>query len=377
MDTLQTIKLAMVSTNLDITGISTVIINYCQILKRSGLATAIYRYEIYVIAGSRVAESNRRILESMDVKVIELSPRKTKPAAFYASLIKVMAKERFDIVHVHGNSATITPELFIAWFLDTKIRIAHSHSTTCSRMKAHKLLFPLFKRLYTHSLACSTEAGRWMFRNNNFLVMPNSFDTRRFIFDEETRRKMRHRLGIENRFLIGHVGNFCEWKNHEFLLEIFAEVSSHNKFIDPVLLLVGNGPDVERTKNLIIRHPAKENIILYGETDCIEELYAAMDVFVLPSKHEGLGMVLLEAQINGLPCIVSDVVPREVCIGDNVSFLSLENSSEQWAESILSVGLDSGKRKDFYRQNWDRIKVFDNESNIEGLKKLYEESKTS
>src|SRR5699024_6911180 len=126
--------------------------------------------------------------------------------------------EKFDIVHVHGNSATMTAELFLAWLSKTHIRVAHSHNTTCSNLKIHNMLYPVFSLLYTSGFACSEAAGKWLFRDKMFTIIPNGFNTEKFIFNRKDRcviREEQHIKGTD--FVIGHIGRFNPQKNHEFL----------------------------------------------------------------------------------------------------------------------------------------------------------------
>lgn len=175
------------------------------------------------------------------------------------------------------------------------------------------------------------------------------------------------KLNLEKKFIIGHVGMFNKQKNHEFLLEIFKDIAKENS--DAYLLLVGNGPDYQYINELISKHEFRERIICYGECANVYDVYSAMDVFVLPSKHEGLGIVLLEAQINGLKCIASNVVPREVSISDNIKFLSLENKQE-WISEILKK--DESDRNENYVKNIQKVQYYDIRKNAEDLANIYE-----
>lgn len=156
-------------------------------------------------------------------------------------------------------------------------------------------------------------------------------------------------------------------KNHEYLLQIFEEVAS--KRDNAVLLLVGNGPNLDKIKQKIEEHPYRDRIIYYGITDNVTELYCAMDAFVLPTKYEGLGIVFVEAQINGLPVITSDRVPREVDIAGNTKFLSLERGESLWANCILNVHRTN--REQFYKANEKSIEKYDIYSNARRLEHIY------
>lgn len=359
-DMLDNIKLAMIVNGLNINGISTVIMNYCERLDPE-------KFDVDILAGRTIDSSYIERCREKCIRIIELPSRKESPIQYYTAIWKIL-KNNYDIVHVHGNSATITVELLIAWLRGVKVRIAHSHNSACEYMNMHKLLLPLFRKAYTYGFACSSLAGEWLFGNSKFYVLPNGFDTKKFIFKNENRKEMRRSLGVEGKFVIGHIGRFNNQKNQSFLLDVFNKVVEMKTSAS--LLLIGNGPDYEKIKNMIARHPYKDKIILYGEISDVQKLYAAMDVFVFPSKHEGLGIVLLEAQISGLPCISSDVVPKDdVKLSENIKFLSLDDGKDVWAKEI--VASKGTNRETFYEIHRKEILKYDIADNTKNLEKLY------
>ncbi len=356
------INLAMIADNLDVHGISIVIMNYCTKLNPD-------RFNISILAGAPINEEYRKTCSRLGINITELPSRKQSPKDFYKALYRELKANRYDIAHIHGNSATITIELFLAWLSKTKVRIAHSHNSTCSYMRAHKVLHPFFNMLYTHGFACSELAGKWLFGDKKFYVIPNGFETERFKFSRSGRDSIRRELGLsDDKFVLGHVGRFNDQKNHTFLLKIFRETARINP--DAYLLLVGSGPDMDKIKALIQEHEYKDRIIVYGESNRTEDLYSAMDIFVFPSKHEGLGIVLIEAQISGLPCVASDAVPGEAMISHEFTFLPLENETK-WAEVIDGYSKNISDRGNRYSENESSIMKYDIVSNAEYVSDLY------
>lgn len=354
------ISLAMIANDLNINGISTVIANYCMNIDLS-------RFDITVIAGAPIDVSYKRQFDIQGVHYVELPARKTSAKMFYRALYKEFKNKEYDIVHVHGNSATITIELLIAWLNGIKVRIAHCHNSTCDNKRMHRMMLPLFKRLCTNGLACSILAGKWLFENGKYEVLPNGFYTERFCFDENARKSVRSELNLDEKYVIGHIGRFNNQKNHTFLLEVFTEIAKERE--DAVLLLVGNGPNYNKVMQIIDNHPFKDRIVVYGETSETEKIYAAMDVFAFPSKHEGLGIVLLEAQINGLKCVVSDVIPQEVIISDQIILLSLDDDVSEWKDEILKA--EPLDRKELYNRNQEKILKYDIRKNVKQLEDFY------
>ena len=176
-------------------------------------------------------------------------------------------------------------------------------------------------------------------------------------------------MGLKNQLLIGHIGRINEQKNQEYLLDIFKEVAAIRD--DAILLIVGTGPDEEKIKARVKEHPYRKRIILYGETDNPTAFYSAMDIFVFPSRYEGLPVVLLEAQISGLPCIVSDKITREVDLGD-LNWQSIDDDPKQWAKAVLSIEYRSEKERIVYRENHlDTIRSYDITQSVKQLDKIY------
>lgn len=353
----------MITNHFDITGISTVILNYCKELDH-------HKYDLTVIAGQPIAEENRKECTENGIHLIELSSRHQNPVKHYIGLWKAFKQNNYDIVHVHGSSSMMAIELTIARFAGEKIRIAHSHNTMCPNMKIHRILNPYFRKIYTKALACGTVAGNWLFGENQFELLPNGFHTDLFAFDDADRKRVRGELDIEDKFVIGHVGRFNGQKNQVYLIEAFERVAKVRN--DAVLLLVGTGPDFDRIKEIVDNSLYRDQIILYGVTKEMKAIYSAMDIFTLPSKYEGLPVVLLEAQIMGLPCIVSDRVTKEVDFGE-IQWLSIEDNPENWAKAILqTVAWSSVQRRNYRKEHISKIECYDINQTVRQLDAIYE-----
>ena len=357
------IRIAMVTNHFDITGISTVILNYCKELDHQ-------KYDLTVIAGRPIAEENKKECVENGIHLIELPSRHQKSVRHYMGLWKVLKHNQYDIIHVHGSSSMMAIELSIARFAGERNRIAHSHNSMCPNMRVHKILNPYFKKIYTKALACGKLAGDWLFGENKFEVLPNGFHTELFAFDEVERKRVRKELDIEDKVVIGHIGRFNGQKNQGYLIEAFEQVAKVQSNV--ILLLVGTGPDFEKIKEIVDNSLYRNQIILYGVTKETRAMYSAMDVFALPSKYEGLPVVLLEAQITGLPCIVSDRVTKEVDFGE-IQWLSIEENPESWAEAILRTAVRSDvQRRDYRREHTAQIECYDISQTVKQLDVMYE-----
>lgn len=345
------IKIAMVTNHFGITGIGTVMMNYCKALDKE-------KFNLTILAGEPIADLYKCECKKNGIQLIALPSRHQKSLAHYAGLWRELRKRKFDIVHVHGSSSMMAIELLIAKLAGIKYRIAHSHSCHCSNMKLQNLLNPIFKRLYTVSIACSEVAGDWLFGKDNYIILPNGFDTKGFVFSEQKRNKIRRELNIGDKFVLGHVGRFNNVKNQRYLLELFNDIAIKGEEI--YLLLVGTGPDFDMISKLVENHQFSSRIILYGESEDVVALYSSMDVFLFPSLYEGLGLVAVEAQISGLPCVISDKVPRSVKILENVNFKGIGvDDKKAWIEKIQDYKQLTIDRENIYQNNKKNIQNFD------------------
>ena len=219
----------------------------------------------------------------------------------------------------------------------------------------------------THLYACGEEAGRWMFHGHPFSVLNNAIDSAAFQYNEKTRRQYRDELGIlEHTLLVGHVGRFMQAKNHMFLLDIFCALLKRQP--DSKLLLVGQGELEPAVREKAEALDISDKVVFAGVRDDVYCLYQAMDVFVFPSLFEGLGIVAVEAQAAGLPCVVSDHVPAECKkTRDLVKFFSLEAGADRWAEEILRLA--KTQRRDTTAEI--RENGYDIQENAEKLQQFY------
>jgi glycosyltransferase involved in cell wall biosynthesis len=358
------IKIAMVATNLKLNGISAVIANYISYLNMS-------KYEITLVVGQGIAPKFHDLCDKKNVKIIEIAPRKEKPLEFYSQLFKIFIHEKFDIVHVHGSNASIGAELFLAKLAGIKARIAHSHNTTSTSMRVHKIMKPIFNISYTDALACGELAGKWLFGEKPFTIIPNGVKINNFKFDSNLRNSMRDKLNLNGKFVIGHIGRFNYQKNHEYILKVFNEIYKLNK--NAILLLVGNGPDYKKIKSKIEKSSFESNVILYGETNNPASLYMAMDEFIFPSRFEGLPVTLVEAQISGLPAVISDIITPEIKMSEYLKFISLNASTKIWAKKILKNKIDLETRKKFFDTYNSTISYYDIKNDVYKLEKKYDE----
>lgn len=259
-------------------------------------------------------------------------PRKIKNPLTYIYNLAKKAKG-YDVMHVHGNSATMVLELIAAKIAGVKLKIAHGHSTSCSMKTIDKLARPLFYALCNGRLACGKEAGEWLFGKRDFLILNNGVDTDKFRFNHIYRELLREKLGWDNCKIIANVANLVEAKNHDFLIRVFAKLCNIRD--DVRLLLLGDGPLMDNVKKQAEELNLLNYIHFAGAIPNVHEYLSAIDLIVMPSKFEGLPLTLIEEQANGLNAIVSDRVTKNADMTGLISFLPLEKGADYWAKKIL------------------------------------------
>lgn len=280
-------------------------------------------------------------IKKLGGKVILIPPYQ-KVFKYHKELKKVLKEGHYKIVHSHINTLSVF-SLWAAKSAGVPVRIAHSHSTTNKKEKKKNLLKqvlrPFSKIFATDYMCCSELAGRWLFGNKeyekeNVYLLNNAIDLEKFKYDEKIRKQKRKELEIEeDALVIGHVGRFVEQKNHRFLIDIFSEL--HKQQPNSTLLLIGQGPLMEEMKEKVKKLNIEKAVKFLGQRNDTNELYQAMDVFLLPSLYEGLGMVVIEAQCSGLPCVASTEVPKIAKVTQNVQFIALNEKSDKWASKII------------------------------------------
>lgn len=259
-------------------------------------------------------------------------------AAYFSFMTKFFQEHpEYKIMHSHIDAMSYLP-LLAGKRAGVPIRIAHSHSTSIDKDLKYPLKLLFKNRMLTAAnqcAACGAEAGQFLFDGHEFELIPNAIDAPRFRYDARIRAEMRQSMGLDDKLVLGHVGRFCYPKNHEFLIEIFREVLRRRS--NAVLLLVGTGEKEEKIREITAAYSMTEAVRFLGSQADVSPFYQAMDVFVMPSRFEGVPLTGVEAQYALLPCVFSDRVPTEGAFTERCSFVPLEKSAGEWAEQILSV----------------------------------------
>lgn len=306
-------------------------------------------------------------IKALGGKMHHAYPLKKNPLKNYISVAQIVRDNRYTIVHRHTGSAFGYFDLRAARHGGANHLILHSHNNQAGNMMLHKICNAVLK-IDCERLACSQEAGEWLFRQRGFQVISNAIECDRFQFDPAIRKRVRDSLGLQDKFVMVHVGRFESQKNHKFLLQVLKKVTEKNP--DSLLMCVGVGSLLDEIRQEAERLELQKNILFLGTRHDVNELLQGADVFVLPSVYEGFPFVLVEAQASGLKAVVSKNVPGECDVTGNISFVSLNDGLDEWAEEILNAGTTDEPRAAY--ASYMREKGLDICENAKKLCEYYE-----
>lgn len=259
----------------------------------------------------------------------------------YKSLCRII-KENGPYAAVHSHIYFFSGyTLWIAKKMGIEIRVSHSHETkkgrkeTLVRKTYESFMRRMIHKNATHMLGCSDAAGRALFGDGaNYKVLYNGIDLNRFTFDKGNRDSLREKLGLSDKKIILNIGRFADQKNHDFIVNIFEKVCEDEP--DAVLMLIGTGSLQDVVEKKLKSKQLLDKTIILSNIKDTENYYNAVDVFILPSKYEGMSIVSVEAQATGLPVLISSEVTREIAVTDIIKYLPITDSSV-WAGKILAL----------------------------------------
>lgn len=339
------VRILQVVTKMDCGGLETMLMNYYRKIDREKI-----QFDFLTHRQSKghydeeIAQLGGKVYYGMPLEVFKIDS--------YLKWIKKFFEQHceYQIIHSHLDSLSAFI-LYGAKEAGIEVRIAHSHNVDFDKDKKY-LIRQLSKKLIplvaTEFWGCSEQAIRFMFGvhkvdKKHSMVVHNAIDIPKFSFDLNIREQIRKQYSINNETLvIGHIGRFTFQKNQEFLLDILSELLQDNlKF---KLLLIGKGD--RNILEYIHRMNLEEKVLVLGERENISDFLQAMDIFCFPSRYEGLGMAVVEAQAAGLKCIVSKNVPDEALILPSVKRIGLEEGPGEWAKYITKCCFDGGLKRE-------------------------------
>lgn len=275
---------------------------------------------------------------------------------------KIFKENNYNILHSHSiETRPFIP--IIAKLHKVKIRILHSHESTFNG-RSHIWLKKILKKitlLFSNKyMACSNDAAEFLIgkkSKKNVYILKNGIDIEKFQFNNDNRIKIRENFNIkDDEILIGNIGRFAYLKNQDFVIDIFNEIRKVND--KTKLILIGDGPIRKKLEEKCKQYEIANNVIFTGKQDNINEYISALDLFLFPSIREGLGISLIEAQANKLTCIVSDGIPKEAYVLDNIIMIQLEKNAKEWA-NIIKDYLKNNYERNLDEQEKNKLNIYD------------------
>lgn len=333
------IRVAQIIGKMQAGGVESVVFNYYRAIDKTRI-----QFDFFFDGDSSVEPPMELI--NTGARFFKLPPYQ-QIWRYLPALYSLLKKNRYTIVHSHLNTLSVFP-LAAAKAAGIPVRIAHNHSVPDSedwKRAGMKQVLRCFSKIFsTDYFACSEKAGRWLFGDKAFLdgrikIIKNAVDFDKFQVEQSKCLMIKDKLNIEGNFIVGHVGRFTYAKNHKFILEIFQNIA----LVDPnaKLLLVGDGELRNEIENEVERLKLGDHVIITGSTQHPEDYYAVMNVIILPSFFEGLPVTAIEAQVSGVPIVVSEAVPKDAMISDGYKHLKLTDSAAEWSKIAIEISRHS------------------------------------
>lgn len=278
-------------------------------------------------------------LKGQGANVYHLIPRHKSLFQHRRAIDDLFKNNSYDVVWAHKTTLSACEILMLAKKNRVPVRIVHSHSSenmgskfTYVMHNLNKIFLNNWSNVY---LACSENSAKWFYGSRKATIMTNGIELEKFKFNQSVRDKIRKQLNLKDYFVVGHIGRFSPEKNHKKLIDIFKEIKKLNPNVK--LILCGDGEMRHEIEVQIERLRLKNDVMLLGIIDNVNEILQAVDVVIMPSLFEGQPFALLEAQAAGLKCVVSDTVSKESDVIRWNEFIPLNKSNIEWAEIICNL----------------------------------------
>lgn len=313
-----------------------------KVARDIGLYADSEKYEFhYVVFGDEVGAYESQLLEK-GCKVFHLAEPADNYGKYISDLMTLMKEHRYHAVHAHTmfNCGLV---MLAGKLSGVPVRIAHSHSALANGSGLVKTVYEALMRglilvCATDLVGCGIQAGKRLFgekaweKRGNLIL--NGIDVASFAYDRQKRIIIREQLNLGDRFVLGHAGHLAKVKNQTFLLDLMPEILKYRP--DAILLMLGEGGDRPLLEQKIRDMGLENQVIMTGNVTNVADYLSVMDVFVFPSLFEGLPLSILEVQANGLPCVISDCVPKDVFLTNLIHPLSLQEPKNTWVDMILN-----------------------------------------
>ena len=278
-------------------------------------------------------------INAMGGKIFYITPKSKGFFKNFISIVKLVKDNKYNYVLRVSQNSLSAVELLAARIGGAKnVALRSSNSKTIGGLidsMTHIICKPLAILIPNIKIAPSDKAATFMFGNSKkTIIIKNGLDIKEFRFSSSEREKYRKELNICDKTLFVHIGRFNQQKNHVFLIKVFNEI--HKKKADARLALIGTGELKESIEKIVKEYSLEDCVKFLGVRNDVSKLLSAMDCMIFPSFYEGMPNVLIEAQANGLPCVISDTITKDVKITSLINVLSLNANAEIWAETALN-----------------------------------------
>lgn len=331
----------LVTAPLGVGGITNMMINIQAHLNRN-----LINFD-YLVFHDREEPMEKAVVEMGSKKLVasvdNIKFRFLRKLARVWKIASICRKNNVKIMHYNADNPLDVMNIFGAKLGGVKFITIHCHNSSFLESKGlikfiGKLFQILIPKLCDCYLSCSELAAKALFPKNilnekKYFVLPNAIDLEKFSYAPDVRDRVRKDMGINDKFVLGHVGRFSKVKNHSFLINIFYAL--HKKDSNSILLLCGEGETLEKMKEKVHKLGLDDNVIFLGATNKMDKIWQAIDVFCMPSFNEGFPVTAVEAQASGVFCVFSDTITREVDIIGKSDFLSLKDPINVWVDHIL------------------------------------------
>ena len=311
-------------------GIESFALNYFRELHKQGVV-----FDFVDIYGAGIAGADE--IRALGGKIFTISNFKRHPLRAKGELTSLFKQSDYDSVHIHvQTAANIIPALSAQEA--GVVPILHCHVTAAEgrlRSMLHNAFVKKLRSIPAIHTACGQQAGEWIWGNNNFTVIPNAVDPKKYFFDEKVRTQLRQELGISKTCkVLGFVGRLEEVKNPMFLIELAQKIQQNN--LPCKIVVVGDGSLRESMQATLQQKGLYDVVTFLGYRADVDKLLSAFDIYLLPSFHEALSLSAVEAQMNGLCCLLSDSIPQENNLSGQVRFVAL-NDASAWLREIQTI----------------------------------------
>lgn len=292
---------------------------------------------------------------SMGGRIFHIVPKSRGLIKNFNDVKNLVKREKFRYVLRTSQNSLSALELFAARLGGAKVCVYRSSNAGVNTRKEivfHKV-FGFMTRIFpTMRIAPSTEAAEFMFGKNcvkrgKAHILHNGLDYKQYKFNPASRGMLRTQMGLEDKFVVGHIGRFNIQKNHSFLIEVFGEIVK--KCDNAALVLVGVGELEQEIKNKVSGLGLDDKVVFAGRRSDVPDLLSAFDIMLMPSLYEGMPNVVIEAQASGLPCVISDTITHEADITGLVKYMPITVTPDKWAEATLDMAKNTA-RKDTLEQ---------------------------